>query len=199
MSFLGKLGRGFISSAVNQVGRDTGKVFSNSIYGDRHATPIRHVGGKTYHTNQMSTINPEAFYEINREEAIANGYRINDTCKMTGGRIALFIFYVITSIIMPIGIFSLLMCIVFLRWAYQKKTRNFTYLEKDVRVPIKVSDRRYKYGYRIEGYRLETERILTPATFEELEKYKKQGNKEMIISIIPFVISIIFTIYIFLQ
>ncbi len=35
---------GFIRSAVNQVGRDSGKVISNAMYGDLHATPIRHVG-----------------------------------------------------------------------------------------------------------------------------------------------------------
>ncbi|MCD8209927.1 MAG: hypothetical protein LUC37_00115, partial [Prevotella sp.] len=35
----------FARSFINQIGRDSGKVVSNSIYGDRHATPIRHVGG----------------------------------------------------------------------------------------------------------------------------------------------------------
>ncbi len=40
-SFLGKLTKGFIRSAVNQVGRDGGRVISNQIYGDAHSTPIR--------------------------------------------------------------------------------------------------------------------------------------------------------------
>lgn len=35
--------KGFIRSAVNQVGRDGGKVISNSLYGNAHATPIRGV------------------------------------------------------------------------------------------------------------------------------------------------------------
>ena len=33
----------FISSAVRQVGKDTGKVISNGLYGDAHATPVRHI------------------------------------------------------------------------------------------------------------------------------------------------------------
>lgn len=33
----------FLSSAIRQVGRDLGKVVSNQVFGDAHATPIRHV------------------------------------------------------------------------------------------------------------------------------------------------------------
>lgn len=39
MSFLGSLTKGFIRSAVNQVGRDSGKVISNNIYGDSYSIP----------------------------------------------------------------------------------------------------------------------------------------------------------------
>ena len=44
MGFITQLGKGFIRSAVNQVGRDGGKVISNSLYGDAHSTPIRRAG-----------------------------------------------------------------------------------------------------------------------------------------------------------
>jgi hypothetical protein len=40
MSFLGSLAKGFIRSAVNQVGRDGGKVISNNVYGNAHSTPV---------------------------------------------------------------------------------------------------------------------------------------------------------------
>ena len=40
MSFLNNLAKGFVRSAVNQVGRDGGKVISNKIYGNQHSTPI---------------------------------------------------------------------------------------------------------------------------------------------------------------
>ena len=48
MSFLGNLGRGFIRSAVNQVGRDYGRTISNDVFGDRHAIPHRAVGQPMY-------------------------------------------------------------------------------------------------------------------------------------------------------
>ena len=40
MSFINNLAKGFIRSAVNQVGRDGGKVISNKIYGNSHTTPF---------------------------------------------------------------------------------------------------------------------------------------------------------------
>ncbi|GAA5221566.1 hypothetical protein [Membranihabitans marinus] len=36
----------FLQSAINQVGRDLGKVTSNIIFKDAHSTPIRSVGGE---------------------------------------------------------------------------------------------------------------------------------------------------------
>ena len=41
------LGEVFIKSLVRQVGRDTGKVISNKVYKDAHATPIRMVSSDT--------------------------------------------------------------------------------------------------------------------------------------------------------
>lgn len=37
----------FLTSFVRQLGRDSGKVISNRVYKDAHATPIRHVSSKT--------------------------------------------------------------------------------------------------------------------------------------------------------
>lgn len=34
----------FVNSVIRQLGRDTGKVLSNSVYGDAHSTPIRMTG-----------------------------------------------------------------------------------------------------------------------------------------------------------
>lgn len=52
MGFAKNLGKGFIRSAVNQVGRDAGKVVSNQVYGDAHSTPHRIVDNKTIHNNE---------------------------------------------------------------------------------------------------------------------------------------------------
>lgn len=42
-SFFNGLAKGFVRSAVNQVGRDAGRVVSNNIYGDAHSIPHRNV------------------------------------------------------------------------------------------------------------------------------------------------------------
>lgn len=42
-SFINGLAKGFVRSAVNQVGRDAGRVVSNNIYGDAHSIPHRNV------------------------------------------------------------------------------------------------------------------------------------------------------------
>ena len=57
MSFLTDLAKGFVRSAVNQVGRDGGKVISNRLYGDRHSTPIRNVSSQNgiYYDETTST------------------------------------------------------------------------------------------------------------------------------------------------
>jgi hypothetical protein len=39
--FVKQLAKGFVRSAVNQVGRDGGKVISNKVYGDKHSRPVR--------------------------------------------------------------------------------------------------------------------------------------------------------------
>ena len=44
-SFINGLAKGFVRSAVNQVGRDAGRVVSNNIYGDAHSIPHRNVSG----------------------------------------------------------------------------------------------------------------------------------------------------------
>lgn len=43
MSFLNSLIKGFVRSAVNQVGRDAGRVVSNRTMKGRHAIPHTHV------------------------------------------------------------------------------------------------------------------------------------------------------------
>lgn len=45
MSFGKDLVKGIIRSAVNQLGRDSGRVVSNQLYGDAHAIPHRSVNG----------------------------------------------------------------------------------------------------------------------------------------------------------
>ena len=73
MSFLTNLAKGFVRSTVNQVGRDTGKIISNKIYGDAHATPIkgvRHENGR--YLNDLGNIITEHEFDITIRE---QGYK----------------------------------------------------------------------------------------------------------------------------
>lgn len=75
MSFLGNLAKGFVRSTVNQVGRDTGRVISNKIYGDKHSTPVRGIiysDGNYYNKDSNELISSEEFnHKLNED-----GYKI---------------------------------------------------------------------------------------------------------------------------
>lgn len=80
MSFISDLGQGFIRSAVNQVGRDGGKVISNQLYGNAHSTPIRGIGmtNKNEYINIANGefISPEQL----RDKAMEEGFKCS-ACK----------------------------------------------------------------------------------------------------------------------
>jgi hypothetical protein len=58
-SFATQLFQGFVKSAVNQVGRDGGKVISNRVYDDQHSTPFRSTrGGGIYQPEVNSDDQP---------------------------------------------------------------------------------------------------------------------------------------------
>ena len=67
----------FISSAVRQVGRDTGKVISNSLYGDAHSTPVRHVRSE----QTDSTPKPKTVKEIIEERGKGTTYKPGTTYR----------------------------------------------------------------------------------------------------------------------
>lgn len=75
MSFLGNLAKGFVRSTVNQVGRDTGRVISNKIYGDKHSSPVRGIAysdGNYYNEDSNELISPDEFNNKLNE----GGYKI---------------------------------------------------------------------------------------------------------------------------
>ncbi len=67
-NFIQNLAKGFIRSAVNQVGRDGGKIISNQIYGDAHSTPYRNTSSQ--YTNNEEVIYKEVSPDEVREKAI---------------------------------------------------------------------------------------------------------------------------------
>lgn len=87
-SFFGQLAKGFIRSAVNQVGRDGGRVVSNQIYGDAHSAPIRGVSGSF---PAYTPLQVESFFSIDIHNlAIYTLGRIGETVIPIQGDMGLF-------------------------------------------------------------------------------------------------------------
>jgi hypothetical protein len=123
MAFLNNLAKGFIRSAVNQVGKDGGKIISNNIYGNNHSTPINLV-------RNSETKSTENLFE--EKEYIF---------------IKLFWAAVLSTILPIIGG----LIVIYRGFVNQKKTSKKMFkIEKQAVYKI---DRRYTTGKRFEGYR----------------------------------------------
>lgn len=139
MSFLNNLGRGFVRSAVNQLGRDGGRVLSNKVYGDKHSTPIRQ-GNSQSSSDKTRTISAENY--VNREELTKAGFKpelfsqnfIGNSLTFSG------------AFLMPI-IGPLYLLFISFRNFFKKRTRFFKINQETVF----VSDRRFKTGSRPNG------------------------------------------------
>lgn len=141
MSFLNNLAKGFVRSAVNQVGRDGGKVISNKIYGDRHSTPIRVVGATPIQVEAGERPRGEINSRIDLKKA---GYK-PDLLKQNP---VLYFFELIGGLILPI-VGPLYWVYLSLRNLFKRYTQFFFYED----APVYVRDRRYKSGARVDSYR----------------------------------------------
>lgn len=163
MSFFTNLGKGFVRSAVNQVGRDGGRVISNSIYGDAHATPIRKVEATTQNSQQQP--NQEGFVEVTADEVrqsyIESGYKL----KMSRTSVGQVIGVALLGII-PFFISAFAFVFAALRRVWYFFSDDAIYAKRAM-VARKVPDKRYSLGYRVEGYVKGWDEIRIPPTFGE--------------------------------
>jgi hypothetical protein len=127
MSFLEQLGKGFIRSAVNQIGRDGGKVISNKIYRGAHSTPL-HLGGKEVPDSYM-------LYEKQQKEYVLVKY-----------------FWACIISLIPIVGTAIVMWRAFAN--YFKKTKT---VYKSESQSITVKDNRYRTGVRTQILQREIE------------------------------------------
>lgn len=160
MSFLQNLGKGFVRSAVNQVGRDGGKVISNKVYGDGHSTPIRgagNSGSQEYNYIEGKEISIDEFQSHNLIGFFSRGtghYILIGTLTL--------LFFGLSWIYYIIKFFKL-----------QKLQTVPKLVQKEVHVY--KPDRRYKYGERYEGTRINNEIIKVPASHAQISMYKKKS------------------------
>jgi hypothetical protein len=156
MSFLGSLAKSFVRSAVNQVGRDGGKVISNKVYGNSHSTPI----------NQNGSISLED--SIDRE---------NLQKEKEWPLIKIF-WAIIISLFLPI-IGSL---IVLYRAILNLKAKEMTLYRFDSQ-PVYSSDRRFTNGRRFEGNRQVKIPVIVEINENEKKIKLLKGVSYLIISV----------------
>ncbi|WKV11464.1 SH3 domain-containing protein [Marivirga harenae] len=162
MSFINNLFKGFVRSAVNQVGRDGGKVISNKVYGDKHSKPIRIVDNS--HSQSQA-------HKVSRENLVSRGDVESEGLFPESVNISIvkvifsFLFTFIFPIVGPIY------------WIYKsiksfsKRSVRFYSIE---RIGIYKEDKRFKTGRRLEGYRdvKSKTNVTAEATDKELKTLK---------------------------
>lgn len=174
MSFLNNLLKGFVRSAVNQVGRDGGKVVSNNLYGDSHSTPVRHVPNNKSKKYKNPNNNPDLF--VGRTDLISKG----DSILVKG-----FLAFMLCVFFMFVGNLILLW-----RWYVNKKKHVITKYEVIFEYN-KIPDKRYADGYRYEGGKETHVPVKVWANESELKHLRLKSKVYLWISIITFVLFII--------
>lgn len=169
MSFLQRLIKGFIRSAVNQVGRDGGKVISNQIYGDAHSTPYRRVDASAPMTDHDADIEEEAIREIPKSGFWKKCLYAFLLYVATAFSAALFAVFPLLCVIPP-----LLVALVGYRRLH--KDKYTVRLIRYTSIPTYTTDRRYKNGRRYAGDIIQKQITLADATMEEEEEIKRRAK-----------------------
>jgi len=174
--FIRNLGKGFVRSTVNQVGRDTGRVISNTIYGDLHATPIRRVYSNNKNSYYSDTGQPISDNEL-RNIMLEEGY--NPVFFKYGIQFKVFLFLLGCIYVSMFYFASIFIAIIPVLWIlyigikriFSNKIRYCKYEN----IPQYVPDRRYKTGTRFAGYSREKIVFKIIANEQQQQKLKKIG------------------------
>ncbi len=171
-NYLSNLGKGFVRSAVNQVGRDAGRVVSNQTFGDAHSTPIRGVGNGTpppLANNAMPTGNSDFEY----------------VPETTTNRMIAWI----VAIVLTFGLAAVI-CFFKSISSYNKKTIRYRRYEVGQEAII---DRRYRNNVRgyqtVQGYKYYDVPTMQ-ANPNDVKKHKKNAMILMIISGVVLLIAV---------
>jgi hypothetical protein len=163
MGFIDGLFKGFIRSAVNQVGRDGGKVISNKIYKGGHSTPI---GTPEYYRQAYADSSP-----IPKVKNVIWNV----------------IMFAVWTLVLPyaliktgIGLFVFIIPLLFIGRIWRPLSR--TYVNPTVSKGLYKSDRRTKTGSRqIGSYSSTDKSIQVPLETSEIKTYRVEGIIKVII------------------
>jgi len=177
-SFMGQLAKGFVRSAVNQVGRDYGRTISNQLYGDAHSVPVRSAGNNSnFSAYDTGNSTPPSLPNSNNSPQ-------NVTIKTpgTGKYVAWFIFLFLTMGLA--GIIMIIRGIIKLN----SSTAPCYYVTNEEQ---RKADARYSVGYRVTGYRQVRKDTKIPKNqIDEwtLKQYHKHAKIYIIIGVVALVL-----------
>ncbi len=160
-SFIDSLAKGFVRSAVNQVGRDAGKVVSNGVYGDAHSTPYRRVNG----SSNGSSYNRQA--EEFDGGCDSSALQIIEPTS-TGKAI---LYSVVGIIFNVVGFFFL----VYNGYSKIKNAGRVTAYRYETR-NVYVEDRRYKTGSRLDHKETSRRKVYQQASEDEEAQNRLVGK-----------------------
>ena len=150
MSFISNLTKGFIKSAVNQVGRDGGKVISNNLYNNQNTTQVNITS--TESSDSSNNTNTQLFEE--KEYIWVKFFWATLICMIPYIGILFIIYRAIINLT-------------------TKEITLYKYEDK----AIYKSDRRYSTGVRFEGFQRVKVSVKVPIdeTNKKRKKFKAIG------------------------
>lgn len=153
--FATQLAKGFVRAAVNQVGRDGGRVISNQIYNGQNYVPVAEVT-----PNQPMGAMPQQHHTIP-----SGAY--STTKQLSTGKIILFV--ILSLFLFPLGTIGVFI------YGVVKMIDKMDTIEWVEEVPQFVQDRRYKTGSRYAGNALVKHKQKVMATPEVAAINKRNG------------------------
>lgn len=157
-NFINQLAKGFVRSAVNQVGRDSGRVISNTIYNGQNYVPVSDVTEPSQTRHQSGDFPSNAY---------------SKTVPFTTGKIVwLVVLCIFFNIIGSIGV------LIYGIAKYFTTSDKMVWQES---VPMYASDRRYKSGQRYMGSSEVKKSVVVNASPEAIAINKRNGKIAMII------------------
>lgn len=168
MGFLSNLLKGFVRSAVNQVGRDGGKIISNKIYKGTHSTPIG---------------TPEYYRQV---------YGGSSPIPKLSNVIWNVIMFALWTLLLPnslihtaVGIIAFSIPLLFIGRLWRPLFR--TYVHPKVSKGIYKPDRRFTTGSRqIGSYTTTDKSIQVPLESSEIKIYRVEGILKLIIFLMSY-------------
>lgn len=171
-NFAKNLAKGFVRSAVNQVGRDGGRVVSNSIYNGKNYVPVSQVSPIKDQQQHNSMDETPGVNSIQFGQSVPENAIVVDKPFSTGKIIGLFLISFFFSVLGAIGV---------LIYGVSKYLDTSSKIQWYESIPQYAQDRRYKTGVRYLGMANVKRELRVPADPYTKTIHQKDGITAMLI------------------